>query len=280
MSVIFWGGTFVAGRQISQQLPVESAAFIRFLLASLCLLPLLYLYQGRLPRLDRRQLFTVLLLGFSGVFAYNLFFFAALKTVEAGRASMIIASNPVFIAIGSYLLFHERFSRRRLIGILLSVTGAMVVISQGAPWQLLTGGMGVGELYLIGCVISWVAYTLIGKRAMSGLSPLAAVTYSCVAGTLLLLLPALNANLLGSVAEIAMPTLLGLVYLALFGTVLGFVWFYQGVQAIGAARAGLIITLVPVSGVVMGYLLLNEIPDLSLYSGGGLVIAGLLLANR
>lgn len=258
----------------------ESAAFIRFFIASLLLLLILLRKEGRLPPLDRIQVLGMVLLGLTGVFAYNLFFFKGLQSVEAGRAAMIIATNPVFIAIFSFLLFHERFPASKVLGILVSVAGALVVITRGEPGLLLKGGVGIGELYLLGCVFCWVAYTLIGKKMLSGMTPLTAVTYSCIAGSLMLLTPALMNDLPRVLAELSWVSGVSLVYLSLLGTVAGFVWFYRGVNEIGPTRAGLFINLVPVSGVALGILVLGETPGLSLLIGGALVITGLLLTNR
>ena len=280
LAALFWGGTFVAGRGISQDIGPYSAAFIRFLLSSLILLPLLVREQSRLPILTRRQLMAVVLLGLTGVFAYNVLFFSGLETVEAGRAAVIIAANPVFIALFAFLLFGEALTPLKVLGIVCSVFGAVVVISRGEPQLILQGGVGIGEIYLIGCVISWVSYTLIGKRVMSGLSPLTAVTYSAVAGTLMLLPPAVVEGVLtnGSVFDLKVFGALG--YLAIFGTVLGFVWFYQGVKGIGPGRAGVFINLVPVSGVLFGVVILGERLSWSLLFGGVLVLLGLVLTNR
>ena len=73
---------------------------------------------------------------------------------------------------------------------------------------------------------------------------------------------------------------LNITYLAMFGTVLAFVWFYKGVHALGAARAAQFINLVPVSGVCLGVLLLDEPVTTPLLVGGVLVIFGLWLTNR
>jgi drug/metabolite transporter (DMT)-like permease len=193
---------------------------------------------------------------------------------------VIIAANPVFIALFSFLLFGERFSPHRMLGILLSVSGAIIVVARGDIAAVLRGQVGVGEIALFGCVFSWVSYTLIGRRVLQGLSPLVAVTYSCIAGALALLPPALYTGLPDALGTLSPLVLGNLFYLSLFGTVLGFVWFYQGVKELGPARAGLFINLVPVSGVALGILLLDEQLSLSLLGGGGLVLTGLFLTNR
>jgi len=278
--MLFWGGTFIAAKPVSQELGPYTAAFFRFLMASLVLSALVINQEGRIPGLKGRQIMAVVLLGLTGIFSYNVLFFSALQTAEAGRAALIIASNPVFIALFSALLFRERIRPLRAGGILLSIMGAMIVISHGDMEMILQGGLGQSDIYLLGCVFSWVAYTLIGKRVMMGLDPLAAVAYSCIAGTLLLLFPALGEGMAGGLFAVSPVALISLVYLALFGTVLAFVWFYRGVHEIGAVRAGLFINLVPVSAVTLGVLILGEEPGISLLIGGGMILIGLLLTNR
>ena len=280
MAALFWGGTFVAGRQLAPFLDPYTAAFLRFLLASTLLLIWLYSQQRRLPAVSGRQWIALGLLGLSGVVAYNLFFFAGLRTVEAGRASLIIAANPVLIALASSWLFREYLGPIRIIGVVISVVGAMVVIGRGDLPALLAEGIGTGEWLLLGCVLSWVAYTLIGKRVLHGMSPLVAVCYSSLLGTLLLGVAVFSRGGIPMAALVEAEAWLYIAYLAVFGTVLAFVWFYKGVHALGAARAGQFINLVPVSGVCLGALLLDEPVTWSLLLGGCLVLTGLWLTNR
>ena len=280
MAAMFWGGTFIAGRVLAPLLDPVSAAFLRFLTASCLLVGWLYLTQGRLPRLSFRQTIAVTALGVTGVLAYNLLFFGGLQTVEAGRAALIVALNPIVIALASIWFFNERLTGRQLLGIALSLMGAVIVIARGELDALLQGGVGQGELLLIGCVVSWVLYTLIGKRLLHQLSPLAAVTYASVAGTLMLGLMVITRGGLDIEQLFAAEILLSIAYLAVFGTVLAFVWYYSGVQAIGPGRAGQFINLVPVSGVMLGALLLGEPLTHSLLLGALLVVSGLWLTSR
>jgi len=280
MAAVFWGGTFVAGRQLAPLLDPYAAAFLRFFLASILLSAWLYWQLGRFPRVTARQLLALTMLGATGVLAYNLLFFAGLQTVEAGRASLIIAANPVLIALASSWFFREPLGPVRILGIVLSVSGAMVVIGRGDLTGLLSGGVGTGEWMLLGCVISWVTYTLIGKRVLHGMSPLSAVCYSSMAGTLMLGAVMFVQGGIDVAALEKAEVWLYIVYLAVFGTVLGFVWFYKGVHALGAARAGQFINLVPVSGICLGAWMLDESVTRSLLLGAGLVLLGLWLTNR
>ena len=280
LTAIFWGGTFVAARVVAQDVGPYSASFLRFLTASLLLLSMVLLKEGQLPLLKRHQVLPAVLLGLTGVFAYNVFFFLGLKTVAAGRASLIVASNPVFIALFSSLFFHERMTRGKVAGIILCLTGAMVVISRGDPAAIFSGGVGRGELFILGCVASWVAYSLIGKVILKDCSPLIAVTYSCLIGMVALLPFACTENLTALASGFSLQDWVGITYLGFFGTFLGFIWYYEGIRVIGPSRASVFINFVPVSGVFFGWLILGETVNLSLLAGAALVMAGITLTNR
>ena len=280
LASVFWGGTFIAGKLLAGQVPPFSAAFLRFLLATLLLLMICWRRNGKLPQPDRDDIAAVLLLGLSGVFAYNAFFFAGLNWIEAGRAAVIVANNPVTIALFAALLFGEKLTPRALLGIGLSVAGAVTVVVRGDISQLVSGGIGRGELMIFGCVVSWTIYSLVGRRAMRHLSPLVAVTCSAAVGTILLAPFALAEGLLAQIRFYSIEAWASLTYLALFGTVIGFVWYYQGIKHLGSTRAGQFINFVPIAAVALSAGLLGEPLTASLLVGLLLVSSGLYLTNR
>jgi drug/metabolite transporter (DMT)-like permease len=279
LTAFFWGGTFVAGRAVAKDVGPFSAAFLRFALASMLLLILTWRQEKRLPLPTRGQILPLVLLGLTGVFAYNAFFFNALRLIDAGRAAVIIALNPVFIGLLAAYFFKDRLGPIKLIGIVLSVTGAVIVISRGEVRQLFEGGIGWGELLTLGCMASWVAYSLIGKAILKGMSPLVSVSYSSVIGTAALFLPACAEGMLRHLTEYGLSDWLGISYLGVFGTVLGFVWYYEGIQKIGPTRAGQFINFVPISAIVLAFFILGEPITGSLLVGSLFVISGVYLAN-
>jgi drug/metabolite transporter (DMT)-like permease len=280
ITAVFWGGTFIAGRVLAQEVGPFSAAFLRFAIASILLLLLTYGKEKRLPLPTKGQIIPLLLLGMTGIFAYNVFFFKGLKTVHAGRAAIIIANNPVFIALMASLFFKETLTLIKLGGIILSVTGAIVVISKGNVTEILSGAMGLGEFYIVGCVLSWVAYSLLGKTILVGLSPLVSVSYSCVVGAACLLPPAVIEGVFHDFADYSTMAWLSIVYLGICGTVLGFVWYYEGIKAIGAMKASQFINFVPISAIILAFVLLKEPITGSLLVGTLLVCSGVYVTNR
>lgn len=280
LTAFFWGGTFIAGRVVAGHVGPFSAAFLRFSIASIFLGVFVWRTKGNLFRMTLKQWVSLGCLGMTGVFAYNVFFFKGLSLVEAGRAAVIIATTPALIGLFSVLIFKERLTWLNGIGILFSISGAVIVISRGRLDLLWQGGLGRGELFIFGCVCSWVVFSLIGKTVMKSISPLVAIFYASFIGAMALLLPALLEGFCNQIPTYSVVDWWSLFYLGFFGTVIGFVWYYQGIQAIGPTRAGIFINFVPVSAVLSAYLILHEPLTISLLSGTLFVFTGTYLTNR
>ena len=280
LTAVFWGGNFVAGRMVAQELPPFSISFVRFAIATLFLLAFILRSHVRVPALKKEHLLAAFLLGMTGVFANNSLFFYGLQTVPAGRASLITANNPAWIAIFASLIFREPMTLPKITGICLSVLGAMVVISHGDPISIFLGEVGLGELCLVGSGMSWVIYSLLGRWAMKELSPLEAVTYASVIGTMALFPPAALEGVTEAFWHYGLTEWAAIIYMAFFGTVLAFVWYNEGIKAIGPSRASIFINLVPISAIIMAVLLLGETADASLLLGAALVTSGIYLTNR
>lgn len=278
---VFWGGSFVAGRAVAGEVPPFSAAFLRFACATLVLGLYTLFTQGSLPRPRPGQLLQIIVLGLTGVFAFNFFFFAGLADINASRAAMIVALNPALIALASSWLFKEKMGWAGFGGVLLCVAGALVVISRGHPWALFTAGIGRGELYILAACASWVVYSLIGKVTMRELSPLTVLTYACLLGTVALVPPAVYWGGLGQgILGYGLGTWAWLAFAGVPGAALAYLWFYEGIRKIGPSRTGTFISLVPICTVLLAWLLLGEPVEMSLALGAGMVTAGLILTNQ
>jgi drug/metabolite transporter (DMT)-like permease len=275
-----WGGTFIAGRILALALPAAVGALLRYVVAVAALLVAARWLEGGLPRLTRRQLLGTVLLGATGILAYNLFFLGALARLPASRTSLNIALNPVVTISAASLLLGERMSARRWLGVAVALLGVWIVVSRGDVLGSVGGAVGLGELLMFGGVCSWAAYTLIGRRVLEGLSPLAATTYASLWGTAMLATVAAPQLSGLSVADLTGPVVLSVLYLGVLGTAVAFVWYYQAVQRLGAARTVIFNNLVPVFGASFGVLLLGEPLLPSMLLGGAIAVAGVMLVSR
>ncbi|WP_095079197.1 DMT family transporter [Pseudomonas sp. Irchel s3h17] len=281
---MIWGGTFVAGRFLADGLTPLLAASLRFLLASLALL--LFMAAARIPlvRPTFRQWRQLALLGFFGIFFYNLCFFYGLQLINASRASLIVALNPAVIGLASWLLFKERLSGIKVVGIALCLVGAGVVILGRNPSALdgAAADTWLGDVLILGCVLGWGIYSLCSRGLNQALGPLHTVTYSIVLGTLMLWA---TSAVWGEVSLEALIDLQAgqwssLLYLGVLGSALAYIGYYDGIRQIGATRSGVFIALNPLTAVILGALLLDEQMSGAMYLGGGVILLGIYLCNK
>jgi len=280
-AMFMWGGTWIAGRIVAQELPAPLAApAIRFLLAGLVLAGYALATEGRIPRPQTSSEWGIVTgLAMTGIFIYALFFFYGLKHITAGRGALVVALTPVLAALGAWFFGQERMTPLKLLGIGIAMLGCLTVIGNGNPVALLQGEVGAGEWLILGCALCWTAYTFIGRRATKTLSPLAATLWASLLGALFI---GLTALLQGGteLADWSWRVWTSVIFLAIGGTALGFTWFADGVKRIGAARASVFVNLVPVFAVLQAAVLLDERLGLAVLGGGLLVIAGVWLTTH
>ena len=275
-----WGGTFVAGKIVVGSLTPLMGSFARYLVACVALLVAAFVLEGGLPRLTGRQWLATFVLGLFGVFAYNLFFMGALTRLPASRAALIIALNPAITIAFSAVMLKERLSLRRWAGVMLALLGVAVVVSRGDFGSFASGGVGAGELFMFAAVISWALYTILGRKVLGGLSPLAATNYAALWGTLLLGAVAAPHFATLHSSQFDLRLIVSLLYLGVLGTALAFVWYYMSVKKVGASSASIFNNLVPVFGVAISVVLLGETLLPSMLIGGAIAIAGVMMVSR
>jgi len=276
---LFYGSVFVAGKIVASYLPPFTTAFLRFFIAFFFLLLFFLITHGALPRINLRQTLLILFLGITGIAANNFFLFLGLKFITASRASMIASLNPAFTAILSNLIFKEKLSKFNFVGIIISLSGALFVISKGNLQVTLQGKIGIGELLILGCVVCWSVFTLAGKIVIKELKPVVAITYACLAGNLILIIPAILEGELQNFMQYNIAVWISIFFMGFFGTTLALIWFYEGINKIGPSRAAIFINLQPVFATLIAVLILHENISFSFIVGAIFVLSGIYLTN-
>ncbi len=282
VTTALWGGTFPAGKIAVRELPPLAAGTLRFALATAAL-ALLLARDRRRPRFTARQIGLLALLGATGVFGYNVGFLVGLTLAPSADGALLIPpNNPLATALLAALLLGEPITRRVAAGLAVAFVVVVLVVAAGA--QPAVGGAAglarlAGDALFLGAVFGWALYTVVGRLVLAELTPLEATTYSSAFGTLGLAGASLVEGRWDEVAGASAAAWTALAYLALLGTVVGFVWWYQAVVRIGAARAAAFINLVPVFGLSASALLLGERLVPWQLAGAALVMTGVILTT-
>lgn len=216
--------------------------------------------------------------GLTGIFLYNYFFLGGLSLTEASRASILVAINPVISTVFAVFLFNERLSIKQILGVMLAFLGMVILVLKGDLTSFDFTTVNPGDLLILCAAVSWSAYTLIGKKVLGRTTALESTTYSVAWGTILLTPFFIHDNL-SSFQMGNMEAWIGIFVLSVLATVLGFLWFYEGIQTIGASKTVVFIYMVPVFGVLVGHVVLSEQILLSSVVGGMITISGVILTN-
>jgi drug/metabolite transporter (DMT)-like permease len=255
----------------------------RFILAALVLTPQCALSKGGLhpKRLAPSTWGLLALSGLTGLVLYNFFFIKGLSMTGAGRGSVIVTVNPVFIYLGAVLFFGERLTLARLLGMGLAMTGTLVVVSGGSLGAFLEGSFNPGDLVMLACVFCWATHSLLGKLVVGRLTPLAANTWTTLAAVAMLVpLVAASGEPLGAFRDFSAETWASLAFLGILGTALGFTLFYRGILALGPHKAGIFISLVPFFGLLSGALVHGETVTGAVMAGLALSLAGVAIVQK
>jgi drug/metabolite transporter (DMT)-like permease len=276
---VLWGGALVAGRIVAVNLPPFTTTLIRYIVVSLFLLPILYWKNGNFPVPTKKTILQLIIVSISGVLLFNYFLFSGLRTVTAIRSAIFIATTPIVIALLSAIFFHEKFSLPIITGIFIAFLGAIITLSNGNLPALFKEQVSIGDLYLVGCIFAWAAYSISVKYAIKEISTLTVLTYSSVIGVILLIPLVIQEGAVTTLGTQPFSTWISILYLSIGAAGFAHLWYYDGIQAIGISRSAIFLNLEPVAAITLGIVILGEKLTYSLSAGAVLVMCGLVLIN-
>ena len=164
LATLFWSGNFVVGQAaVASMTPLE-LTFWRWMLAGIPLLLLAHFIEKPDWRAVWRRWPVLLLLSVLGMSAYTLLLYGALGYTSALNASLITAANPALIVVMAIVLLGEKTTRLGWLGICLGLLGVLLVLTRGELQRVFSLSINTGELMMIGAIVVWGLYTIIGRR--------------------------------------------------------------------------------------------------------------------
>lgn len=256
-AMVIVGSNIVAGKLISDGFPLFLASTLRFALASALLLPLVLRAEKRFPRILKKDLLSIVLLSFFGNFLYSIFLLYGLTLTSATESGIISGTAPVVTALLSFLFLREQIGQRKIAGIFLALLGIVIIsLSSDAP----SGGQHslIGDMLIGGSVIGEALWTLLGKTVSPNMSPLVLAALTTFSGFLLFLPFGIVQAIGFPFQTLALSSWLVVVYYGTVGTVGAYLLWYQGMPRVPASTAGMFIGIMPVSALILSYIVLKE----------------------
>lgn len=276
-----FGGNWVVGRALQQDVAPFAMAFWRWAAALLILAP----FALRHLAADRAALLAawkpLAMLGALGIGAFSVFTYWGLKYTAAINGALLNSSMPLFIIPLSWAVLGLTVSARQGLGLALSLAGVVTLIARGDPAIVLGLSFNIGDLLILAGMIAWSVYTVYLKWRPAGIHPLSFLFATGVAGALVSLpFYLIEMAVQGEYVRFSLNTLLGIGYLGLFPSVIAFICWNQAVKAVGPNIAGFFLHLVPVTGTIFSMIFLGERLQLYHLAGAALVFAGIALTSR
>lgn len=277
MAVCF-GGTWVAGAVAVDAAPAFTIAAVRFGVASVLLFAWARLANRPLSPVRRADWPLIAGLGLTAIAGYNWLFLTGLTLAPASDGAIIVPGlAPVFTVILAGLVLREHLGIRGYIGLAVAAVGLYLVVN---PSGVSDDRRLLGDLLFLAGAVCWGIYSVLARIASRRFDAVSTTLYGTALGTLILIPPALLEGGLDRLARAPADALIGMAYLALFGTVGAFVLLNMGLARIGAARASAFALLVPVVGVLSSVALLDERLGPLTVLGGAIVLIGLWLVEH
>ena len=280
-ATLFWAGNFIVGKTASiNEIPPISLNFYRWFIAWLILLPFTYKELIRKKDYIFNNIGLFIILGITAVTIFNSALFYSLKFTQVISGVLMISTVPVMIIFISSLLNIEKTNISQIIGVGLSLTGVLFIITKADIELLKNLNFNRGDLVMEIAMLSWATYSALLKKKKYELSQISLLQVVISFGVVFLIpLYIIDMNM-GNLIKLEKPFFLTLIYVVLFPGLASFFFWIKGVALIGANRAGIFLHLMPILGAVMAMIIFDEKIMFYHFLGAIFIVAGITFSNR
>lgn len=278
-TMLFWAGNANIGRYAAGYFPPVALGTLRWLFAALILLPFAWSYLRADWPIVRKHVLLLVLLSLLSISAYNTLSYYGLQYTEVINAVILQSTGPLMVAGFTLIIYGERLSLWQFAGMLLSLCGIALIVSRGELSTLLEYRFNVGDFILLLAMGAYSLYSALLKKRPP-LHPLSFVTLTMGWGAILLLPFFAAEHAGGYTVPLELKSLLILIYVVIFPSLLAHFFFMRGVELVGPNRAAPLMNLIPVIAALMAMFLLGEHLYPFHVAGFALVIGGVIMATR
>ena len=278
---LFWAGNFMIGKYaFLTDIPPLSLVFYRWSLVWIILLPFTYKEIIKYKDTISNNLPLLFFLGLTSVGLFNSFTYLSLIHTQVINASLFNTAIPAIIILLCFLFKIEKTNKFQILGLIISACGILVIITKLKLDILLSLNFNKGDLIMVGGVLTWGIYSTLLKKKQFTLPLLTLVHVICTFGLISVFPQFLYEFSNGQIINFDINVAYTLIFLALFPSIGSYYCWAGAVSIIGANRAGISLSLIPLFSSIMAILIYDEIFQFFHLIGAILIILGLFLSNK
>src|SRR6266567_2445672 len=280
LTPFFWACNWIIGRGLSTSVPPMAMTFYRWFFAILILAPFAWPHVKRDWPIVWRHRRIMLLLGVVGIGSHNALAYLGLNFTTATNGVILNSFIPIMIIALSWIFLRQRLAPVQLAGVAVSLSGVLAILSRGSLETLATLTLNRGDLLVILSMLLWSIYTICLRWKPPGLNMLSFLfVIACIGDSVMLPFYVVEAAL-GHRMSFSPVNIAAILSVALFSSVLAYIFWNRGVEQVGASVAGLFVHLMPVFGTILAWLVLDERLQAYHVAGIALILTGIYVTSR
>jgi drug/metabolite transporter (DMT)-like permease len=284
LTAIIWGSSFVATKIALREMTPAVIAFLRFAMGVFVLLVIL-LRRAQVNRFTIRELPSLCVLGVLGITFHQWLQANGLQTASASVTSWIVATIPVFVALLGWIFLREGMTVPRVLGIVLSALGVLIVVGNGDFNSLIDGGFGTpGDRLIAISAVNWAAFIVLNRQLFNKDADVntrsSVVLWTMTIGWILLIPWVIADGGLRDLQDVSLQGWLALTFLGVVCSGVAYFLWFRALEQIDATQAGVFLYLEPIVTVVLAGMILGEPISAAIIFGGVAILLGVWLVNR
>ena len=281
LAALFWSGNFIVGKFATLfQIPPLSLNFLRWVLVWFILIPFTFKEILNKKNYIKANWMLISFMGIITISTFNSVVYFALNYTQVINAVLMLAGIPAIVMILSSIMKIERANIFQLVGLILSIIGVAMIISNADIQKILTLNFNKGDLWMLVCVLSWSLYSTLLKKQKLELSQFTFIQLMVTVGLIFLIPQYFYERSIGLEISINKFFIAILLYVVIFPAIAAYYCWQKAIELIGPNRSAIFVQLMPLFSALMAILIFQEKFQLYHLIGGTFIVSGIYLSNR
>lgn len=280
LCVLFWSSNFILGRYLHDEFEPITLAFYRWLSVFIGIFPFFILHFKTILKECKENFVYILVLAFFSIVCFNTLLYFGLEQTTATNALLINSIFPILVVFLSFIILKSAITFNQIMGIIFSTFGVLFIVLKGNLQDLSSLHLNSGDIFILSATLTWALYSALLKYKPLNLSSIQFFTTMVVVGFIMMLPLYLfsTQSISNDILSVKHHYLI-ILFMAIFPSILSFLFWNKGILEIGADKTGQFTHLMPIFGTILAYLFLGETIEFYHFAGLVFIFLGIYLSQ-